>query len=136
MRRRRDAVDDNEKPWMRSHTNLYVATSSRSPLTVVAESVCGRICLWNMSAPSHPDVLLLKSLSASRRTFQFIFLSKSAPDFSHIAHQFISSCFPRLTHGNLLTPKAHLSLDWPGCFGAVNFRSQIAATVNFGNRGP
>src|SRR5947207_4156915 len=30
------------------------ATSSRSPLTAVAESVCGRICLWNMSAPSHP----------------------------------------------------------------------------------
>ena len=33
---------------------MFYATSFHSPLTAVAESVCGRICLWNMSAPSHP----------------------------------------------------------------------------------
>jgi hypothetical protein len=38
-RRRRGAVDDNEKPWTRSHTNLYVATSFRSP------AACSRKCL-------------------------------------------------------------------------------------------
>src|SRR5947209_7826559 len=50
-RRRRGAVDDNEKPWARSHTNLYAATSCRSPAACSRKMPASAKCLSKVPAP-------------------------------------------------------------------------------------